>query len=106
VSTNVGGIPYLVDHGRDALLVPARDVVAMTGAVRRILVEPALAARLSENGRRRAERLDWSVVLPMWDAILCQAAGRASRGGALPADEMERGDVATSAPSSGVSGNV
>lgn len=70
VSTNVGGIPYLLTHEYDALLVPADDPAAMVAAVRRLLREPALAARLSANARATAEQCDWSVVLPQWHALL------------------------------------
>src|SRR5262249_6851279 len=53
VSTNVGGIPYLLEHEHDALLVPSGDPAAMATAVRRILTEPGLAERLSRNARQK-----------------------------------------------------
>jgi len=70
VSTRVGGIPYLLTDGEDALLVPPDDTDAMAGAVRRLLTEPGLAAKLSANGRRRVEGFDWSRVLPQWREVL------------------------------------
>ena len=70
VSTNVGGMPHLVTHEQDALLVPPNDPQAMAAAVRRILTEPGLAERLSRGARRKAEQCDWSVVLPKWDDLL------------------------------------
>jgi glycosyltransferase involved in cell wall biosynthesis len=70
VSTNVGGIPYLLDHETDALLVPPDDPEAMAAAVRRILIEPDLAERLSRNARKKAEHYDWSVILPQWEELL------------------------------------
>lgn len=70
VTTNVGGIPYLVTHEYDALLVPPDDPEAMASAVRRILTEPGLAKRLSTNARRTAEQFDWSVILPQWEQLL------------------------------------
>jgi len=73
VSTNVGGIPYLLEHERDALLVPPDDPEAMTTAVRRLLADPALAEKLSRNARKKAEQCDWSIVLPQWDAVLTHA---------------------------------
>lgn len=79
VSTNVGGIPYLLDDGRDALLVPARDPSAMAAALHRLFSEPGLAARLSSHARARAEALDWSAVLPKWDLILTESAQRPDR---------------------------
>ena len=70
VSTNVGGIPYLLEDGVDALLVPPDDPQAMADAIRRIISEPGLAGRLSANARRKAESFDWSVVLPQWEVLL------------------------------------
>jgi glycosyltransferase involved in cell wall biosynthesis len=70
VSTNVGGIPYLLDAEQDALLVPPDDAEAMAGAVRRVLTEPELAERLSTNGRGKACEADWSAVLPRWQQLL------------------------------------
>jgi glycosyltransferase involved in cell wall biosynthesis len=72
VSTNVGGIPYLLTHEHDALLVPPNDPEAMADAVRRILTEPGLAERLSRNARTTAEQFDWASILPQWETLLTQ----------------------------------
>ena len=53
VSTNVGGLPYLLQSEHDSLLVPPRDPEAMAAAVRRVLTEPGLAGRLSANAKKR-----------------------------------------------------
>ncbi|MGD8458671.1 MAG: glycosyltransferase family 4 protein [Anaerolineales bacterium] len=68
VSTNVGGIPYLLEDEHDALLVPPDDPLAMAEAVRRILTESGLAQRLSSNARRKAEQFDWKVIMPQWES--------------------------------------
>jgi len=60
VSTNVGGIHYLLKNGHDSLLVPPNDPEAMATAIRRLLTEPGLAKRLSLNARQKAEQFDWS----------------------------------------------
>lgn len=70
VSTSVGGIPYLLEHEHDALLVSSNNPDNMADAVRRILTEPDLAARLSHNARRKAEKFDWSIILPRWESLL------------------------------------
>jgi len=70
VSTDVGGIPYLMEDEVDALLVPPDDPDAMAGAVRRILTDPDLAARLSANARKKAESFSWERVLPMWERLI------------------------------------
>ncbi len=55
VATEVGGLPDLVDGA--ALLVPPGDPEALTTALGLLLDDPAKAAALAENGRRRA--LGW-----------------------------------------------
>ena len=70
VSTNVGGIPYLLEHEKDALLVPPDDADAMAKAVQRILTEPKLSEYLSSNARNKVEQFDWSVILPQWKRLL------------------------------------
>lgn len=69
VSTNVGGIPYLLEHEENALLVPANNPQAMAAAIERILSEPGLAEKLSRNARCKAEEFDWSVILPQWENL-------------------------------------
>lgn len=69
VSTNVGGIPYLLKSEENALLVPSDDPEAMAHAVERIVMDADLAGRLSLNARRAAEQFDWSAVLPKWEAL-------------------------------------
>jgi glycosyltransferase involved in cell wall biosynthesis len=73
VSTNVGGISYLLDNEKDALLVPPDDPWAMAAAIRRILTEPGLAQRISLNARKKAEQCDWSFIMPKWEKLFLQA---------------------------------
>ena len=53
VVTDVGGMRELVDPGRDALMVPAKDAAALAQAIVRILRDSALALRLSEASRQK-----------------------------------------------------
>ena len=69
VSTNVGGIPYLLQDGHDALLVAPDDDDAMAAALRRILLDSVLAQQLATNARRKVEQFDWPVILPQWEKI-------------------------------------
>lgn len=70
VSTSVGGVPYLVGDAVEGLLVGPDDAQAMADAVRRLLNDPALAARLSMAARRRVETMDWPVVVDAWEDLL------------------------------------
>lgn len=76
VSTDVGGIPYLLQDGVDGLLVPRDDPSAMAKAVARIVTEPELAERLSRNGRAKAQSFDWTRVLPRWRTLIARVASR------------------------------
>lgn len=78
ISTNVGGIPYLLAHDQDALLVPPDDVHSMAGAVGRVLEEPHLADRLSRRAREKTEQWDWSAILPQWEQLLLEVANEVS----------------------------
>jgi len=74
ISTNVGGIPYILEDEYDALLVAADDHAAMAKAVQRLLTEDGLAERLSGNARRRVEQFDWSNILPRWERLFTGVA--------------------------------
>lgn len=69
VSTNVAGIPYLIENGRTGLLVSPGDSQGMAAAVRSLFAQPGFARRLSRHGREVAESLDWDVVLPKWRSL-------------------------------------
>jgi glycosyltransferase involved in cell wall biosynthesis len=59
VASRVGGIPALVDHDENGLLVPPGDAAALAGAITRVLTEPGTAARLSAAARDTAKRYTW-----------------------------------------------
>ena len=75
VSTNVGGIPYLLEDGQTGLLTPPGDAEAIAAAVFRLGQEPELAMKLGRNARAKVERFDWGVVLPRWEGLLGGLAG-------------------------------
>jgi glycosyltransferase involved in cell wall biosynthesis len=62
VTTNVGGIPYLVEDERTALLVNPADPVALAKASVRCLSDSGLARRLVANGQALVDQCIWPVV--------------------------------------------
>lgn len=54
VATDVPGCREIVRHECNGLLVPARDAAALADALRTLLAEPALRARLGSRGREMA----------------------------------------------------
>lgn len=55
VASAIEGYQNVARAGQDALLVPPGDVAALRNALRRLLDDPALRARLVASGRDRAE---------------------------------------------------
>jgi glycosyltransferase involved in cell wall biosynthesis len=76
VSTDVGGVPYLVEHGRTALLVPVKDPAAMAGAILTLLNEPARARQISEAGIASVQQYTWPKVrdrlLAVYEQVLAK----------------------------------
>ncbi|HKW81412.1 MAG TPA: glycosyltransferase family 4 protein [Casimicrobiaceae bacterium] len=72
VSTDVGGIPHLVEHGRTALLVPAGDPVAMSAAIVRLLEDRRLALALRAAGIAAARQYGWPAVRAKWFGLYSQ----------------------------------
>jgi glycosyltransferase involved in cell wall biosynthesis len=74
VSTDVGGIPYLLQHEQDALLVPPADADAMTAAIHRLIENPSLASHISQQAYLKARQCDWEVILPQWQDLFERVA--------------------------------
>lgn len=59
VTTNVGGVPYLVEHEKTALLVPVQDPEAMAEAVLLLLNNPAKAGEIRQAGIESVRQYAW-----------------------------------------------
>jgi len=53
ISTAISGIPELIDHGINGLLVPQKDDAALANALEIYLKDPDLRARLGQAGRKK-----------------------------------------------------
>lgn len=69
VATNVGGLPYLIEHRENGLLVADDDARAMVENIELLLEDAELTAKISENGRKLAERSDWKAVRREWEKL-------------------------------------
>lgn len=70
ITTNVGGIPFLLDDHIDAVLVEDASVDQMVGAIERVYQDENLASMLSKNARAKVERFDWEIVKEAWGNLL------------------------------------
>lgn len=70
VSTNVGGLPYLISADIDGLLVPPNDPERMASAVKNILQDPQRSLERTKAARKKVEAFDWERVKVMWRGVL------------------------------------
>lgn len=70
VSTNVGGMPYLISNTHDGLLVNPRDVEAMVNAILKIKNEDKLRSKIVTNARFKVENFAWTKVKVKWRELL------------------------------------
>jgi glycosyltransferase involved in cell wall biosynthesis len=69
IATNVGGIPDIVHHEVDGLLVPSEDVSAAQTALHRLLTDDALRIRLSTSASQGKEVYDWERITERYREI-------------------------------------
>jgi len=63
VSNAIGGIPDLVEHGTNGLLVQPGDINGLAGAIRYLGEDPVLRREMAVRNRAKAEaNLEWSQV--------------------------------------------
>jgi glycosyltransferase involved in cell wall biosynthesis len=82
VGTTVGGIPELVEHGKNGFLVPPREPVALAAAIRLLADNPLLRAEIGRRNRTHAEaNLSWARAttryLSVYSGLLRRAPVRA-----------------------------
>lgn len=78
VSTDISGIPELIDHEVNGLLVPEKDAAAMAGAIERLLTNPELRTELGNAGRARVckDFDSQNTTLELKDLFLAQLADK------------------------------
>lgn len=65
VSTQVGGVPFVVEDGKTALLVPPGSPEAMAAAICKLMDDQALANLLVTNGLQEVQKYTWQKTWPL-----------------------------------------
>ncbi len=68
VSTNPGGIPFMVRHGETGLLVEINDHSALASEAIKLLDDGELAQRIIKNARNEALRFSFETIKTSWTA--------------------------------------
>ena len=70
VSTNPGGIPFIINDGKHGFLVSVGDTDQMVEKIRFTLENPSEATSIAENARRHVEKFGWDQVKQRWRQLL------------------------------------
>jgi N-acetyl-alpha-D-glucosaminyl L-malate synthase BshA len=69
VTSNAGGLPEVIEHGRTGFLHPVGDVDGMAASGLRLLTDPELRARVTAEAVRTVrERFCVDLIVPMYEA--------------------------------------
>ncbi len=70
ISTNVGGIPFLLENKISALLIQDNNHDEMVFAVNELINNSILKETIVKNARKKVEQYDWKIVKHKWIEIL------------------------------------
>ena len=70
ISTDVGGMPFLVENGKDGILVPKKNVEAMVSVIEDLLENQEKARSIAEAANKKVQAFDWEVVKEQWMEVL------------------------------------
>jgi glycosyltransferase involved in cell wall biosynthesis len=70
ISTNVGGIPYLIQHQINGLLVPPGSSEGFVKSIESLLGSRIDVQAMQRAAREKVERYAWSAIRPSWTKLL------------------------------------
>jgi len=70
VSTDVGGIPYLIEDNTDGLLVPPDNAGKFIEQIDKLIADKNLVLSLTQNARNKVNDFDWEILKHKWFNLL------------------------------------
>ena len=86
VTTDAGGIPYVVSDGETGLLAPRGAADALASCALRLLGEADLARRVAAQARAECAKYSWESVRGEWVKLYAELAGEPAGSGGRGAD--------------------
>lgn len=72
VSTNVGGLPYLLNHQEDAILIEDATAINFCHAIEAFIDNNDLATKLAINAKHKVDLFDWFKIKEKWIQLLTE----------------------------------
>ena len=70
ISTDVGGMPFLIDSESNGILVPSNSALEFASAIIRLCEDKWLTKNISTNARKDIEQFDWREIRSRWLQVL------------------------------------
>jgi L-malate glycosyltransferase len=78
VTTDAGGIPYIVKHEETCLMIPRNDHKAMAASAFRLLDDNDLAVNITRRAREASRKFTWEAVKNEWVKLYFQLTSQRS----------------------------
>lgn len=69
IGTRVGGIPDIIEDGKDGLLIVPESSDEVASAVQHIIDDSELGQKLVQGGHMRASRMNWDTLTPQMESL-------------------------------------
>ncbi len=70
VSTDVGGMPFLIKDGFNGMLVHPNNVSAFVSVIKNLILNTEKTTQMAFNARNQAEMYDWNTIKHQWFSLL------------------------------------
>lgn len=70
ISTNVGGLPFLIEHRKTGILLPPNDEQAFVKAIGSLIQDSSQVLSMTKEARKKILTKDWSRVKNLWLSVL------------------------------------
>jgi glycosyltransferase involved in cell wall biosynthesis len=84
VTTDAGGIPYIVKHEETCLMIPRNDHNAMAASAFRLLDDDELAVQIARRAREASRKFTWEAVKNEWLKLYFQLTSQG-----IPLEEVQ-----------------
>ena len=70
ISTNVGGLPFLIEDGKEGFLVNENNVKHMIKCIEHVISDPIISEQLSKNANEKSKMYSWDIIKKFWGDVL------------------------------------
>lgn len=70
ISTNVGGMPFLIKNREEGLLVEPNNAELFTDVIKNVMLKTIDSKHMIMNARKKVEQFDWDIVKEKWISLL------------------------------------